>query len=707
MQKEPPRRLKILALSDIVAFPTSIWPIDLSSSALAALVRRDGFALIIHTFKEERHIPEVGTLAMVLQALKHREKNEYKITFQCLGRVNILGSTIFQTPEGAMWESEWQPVLPVSPSQEIWQKRGVQLNLELLSASLGKIYAVFEEGLKQIEIQPEESDSAENVSQKTRGNLDDLEALIVALKSATPQNIENALDRSLDTLERLFLAAEEGSLKTGLLEFLRGVLWTIPMEERLTVAAEGIASIYLRLENFLGETDKKTGVTAPALITALLSQPREAPLAPPPVSKDPPKGEWRKLDLSKRSQFFLDGFKFFRRYVVNQDRPIEQLLRIVTAIHTGLLDDEEGAKVGGLFLGPTGVGKTESVKILARFLFDDPTGFIYVEGSTLMQSHSVARFTGAEPGYIGYDEGPKITQWGLDRSHVMWMLRNAYRGREEELQPVLAEIVQLEEQLHNPRQGAKRIDTESVKQRLIELTGWRPGEHLGLVLADEIEKAHENVQHFFLRVLNDGVIQLANGEIVICRNAIFVFTGNIYGREIAAKVSGRKRPIGIRSLAEETAEEYRKLNQELYDDTLKRTQEVLLPEFFGRIGKEKVRVFHPFSHEDVREIIERLRLPELAKFLLKLGIKLYITEAVILFLQKEVWDPTNRSLGARAVKSIIERKIKEEVGLMLDLGHDDPENGVVSGDSILIDVEAKEGESGQQIVIKKFIPQGS
>ena len=119
-----------------------------------------------------------------------------------------------------------------------------------------------------------------------------------------------------------------------------------------------------------------------------------------------------------------------------------------------------------MFLGPTGVGKTELTKALAAFLFDDETAMVRIDMSEYMEKHSVARMIGAPPGYVGYDEGGALT--------------------------------------------------EAVRRRPYQV-----------VLFDEIEKAHPDVFNVLLQVLDDGRLTDGQGRTVDFRNVLIVMTSNI------------------------------------------------------------------------------------------------------------------------------------------------------------------------------------
>src|SRR5262249_53750188 len=160
--------------------------------------------------------------------------------------------------------------------------------------------------------------------------------------------------------------------------------------------------------------------------------------------------------------------------VVGQDEAIHAVSDAVRRNRAGLGDPQR--PIGSfLFLGPTGVGKTELCKALAAFLFDDESAFIRIDMSEFMEQHSVARLIGAPPGYVGYEEGGRLT--------------------------------------------------EAVHRR-----------PYSVILLDEIEKAHRDVFNVLLQVLDDGRLTDGHGRTVDFRNTILVMTSNI-GSQIIQKLS--------------------------------------------------------------------------------------------------------------------------------------------------------------------------
>jgi ATP-dependent Clp protease ATP-binding subunit ClpB len=160
-----------------------------------------------------------------------------------------------------------------------------------------------------------------------------------------------------------------------------------------------------------------------------------------------------------------------RKRVVGQEEALEAVAKAVRRARAGLQDPNR--PIGSfLFLGPTGVGKTELVKTLAQFLFDDERAMTRIDMSEYMEKHSVSRLIGAPPGYVGYDEGGALT--------------------------------------------------EAVRRRPYQV-----------VLFDEVEKAHDDVFNVLLQVLDDGRLTDGQGRTVDFRNTIIVLTSNLGSGAIA------------------------------------------------------------------------------------------------------------------------------------------------------------------------------
>ena len=178
---------------------------------------------------------------------------------------------------------------------------------------------------------------------------------------------------------------------------------------------------------------------------------------------------WTGIPVSKmlegEVQKLVDMEKRLRERVVGQDEALEAVANAIRRSRAGLSDPKR--PIGSfIFLGPTGVGKTETARALAEFLFDDEAALVRIDMSEYMEKHAVSRLIGAPPGYVGYDEGGQLT--------------------------------------------------EAVRRR-----------PYSVVLFDEIEKAHPDVFNVLLQVLDDGRLTDSKGRTVDFKNTVLIMTSNV------------------------------------------------------------------------------------------------------------------------------------------------------------------------------------
>ncbi len=292
--------------------------------------------------------------------------------------------------------------------------------------------------------------------------------------------------------------------------------------------------------------------------------------------------------------------------VVGQEHALKAVSDAVRRSRAGLGDPDR--PIGSfLFLGPTGVGKTETCKALAEFLFDTDEAVVRIDMSEYGEKHAVARLIGAPPGYVGYDEGGQLT--------------------------------------------------EAVRRR-----GYC------VVLLDEIEKAHPDVFNILLQVLDDGRLTDGQGRTVDFRNAIVVMTSN-YGsqqiQELAAsgaedwEIEAAMREMLKRGPAALAAEEVGRaagLPSRVMEVMSKAAQTMsgglMRPELLNRI--DEVVVFHMLAKESLSRIVE-IQLGRLTKRLGDRGIVLEMEEKAKEQLGVEGWDPV---FGARPLKRVIQQRVE-------------------------------------------------
>ncbi len=261
-----------------------------------------------------------------------------------------------------------------------------------------------------------------------------------------------------------------------------------------------------------------------------------------------------------------------RERVVGQEEAISAVADAVRRQRAGLADENRPA-ASFLFLGPTGVGKTELARSLAWLLFDDESALVRIDMSEYMEKHAVARLIGAPPGYVGYEEGGQLT--------------------------------------------------EAVRRR-----------PYAVILLDEVEKAHPDVFHTMLQVLDDGRLTDGQGRTVDFRNAVIIMTSNLGSRLLTAGDPDEK---SVRNAV------------------LDEVRAHFPPEFINRL--DEIILFHRLNAADLRRIVE-IQLQPVVRRLAAQGIGLEVTDAAKVILAEEGYDP---AMGARPLKRVVKKRVVDQL----------------------------------------------
>ena len=360
--------------------------------------------------------------------------------------------------------------------------------------------------------------------------------------------------------------------------------------------------------------------------------------------------------LESERQKLLQLESHLHHRVIGQHEAVTAVAAAIRRARAGMKDP--GRPIGSfLFMGPTGVGKTELARALAEFLFDSDDAIIRIDMSEYMEKQNVSRLVGAPPGYVGYDEGGQLS--------------------------------------------------EAVRRR-----------PYSVVLFDEVEKAHPDIFNILLQVLDDGRITDSQGRVVDFKNTVIVMTSNIGSDHIlevfAKKEKTAKKPatrkqetkdlssqktnykvdddgtvevsaqrvdvdaVVTKSENENLLTQERETDQE-YEQMLKRVMGALRshfrPEFLNRV--DEIILFHTLSKTELRQIVS-IQVKRIERLLAEQKITLELSDAAKNHITDVGYDPV---YGARPLKRAIQRELENPLANKI------LENAFVEGDTIAIDCE--------------------
>ena len=279
------------------------------------------------------------------------------------------------------------------------------------------------------------------------------------------------------------------------------------------------------------------------------------------------------------SQRLLQLEKVLHERVVGQDEAVAAVAKAIRRSRVGLKDPKR--PIGSfLFLGPTGVGKTELVKQLANQLFDGPDPLIRLDMSEYMEKYAVSRMIGSPPGYVGYEEAGQLT--------------------------------------------------EKVRRR-----------PYSVVLFDEIEKAHPDIQNILLQILEDGQLPDAMGRTADFRNTIVLLTSNLGARFLA----GQSTPLGFAAGSEAVFEKQSA-------QAIEEAKKWFRPELAGRL--DEMIVFRPLADDSLCAIAEKM-LCQLEQRAARSGYQLHHTPRV----GQALAAKARSAYGARELRRAVDRAVEQ------------------------------------------------
>ena len=355
--------------------------------------------------------------------------------------------------------------------------------------------------------------------------------------------------------------------------------------------------------------------------------------------------KWTGIPTTKITESDADKLKNLEaeleKRVVGQDEAVHAIAKAIRRGRLGL-KDEKRPSGSFIFLGTTGVGKTELAKALAEVMFGNETALVRVDMSEYMEKHDVSRLIGAPPGYVGYDEGGQLTE-------------------------------------------AVRRHPYSV------------------VLFDEIEKAHPEIFNTMLQVLDDGRLTDGHGRTVDFRNTIIIMTSNIGARML---VGSEGRKIGFAVADESDKDELSReglYGGKSYDEAKKvvidELKKTFTPEFVNRV--DDIIFFRMLGKDSLIKIVDIL-MKQVGKRIRDLGMEIELTDSAKELLAKKGYDP---QYGARPLRRVITSMVEDRFSeAMLDgivkPGHLAIIDAVETTDPEALLAQGSAAEDGKVIVIR-------
>jgi len=304
--------------------------------------------------------------------------------------------------------------------------------------------------------------------------------------------------------------------------------------------------------------------------------------------------------------------------VIGQDEAVTAISKALRRSRADLKDPRR--PIGSfIFLGPTGVGKTFLAQTLAEFMFGDRDALIQIDMSEYMEKFTASRLIGSPPGYVGYEEGGQLS--------------------------------------------------EAVRRR-----------PYSVVLFDEIEKAHPDVMHLLLQILEDGKITDSLGRKIDFRNTIIIMTSNV-----GADILRRQTTMGFAATKPLGEHEFEAMRDRLLEEAKK----VFKPEFINRL--DDIIVFHQLTKADLMQIVE-LEVDKVLRRVKDKDVHIELDQSAKEFLIEKGYDP---QYGARPMRRAVERYLEDPFAEELLRGNVKP------GDVVHVSAD------GGKLVFKSVTPQAA
>ena len=325
------------------------------------------------------------------------------------------------------------------------------------------------------------------------------------------------------------------------------------------------------------------------------------------------------------------------KMVVGQPQAITKLTdsfsRLIAGVH-----DPERPLLTMLFMGPTGVGKTETVRCLAETIFGNRRAFIRINCQEYSAHYNISKLLGSPPGYVGGEIRPLLAQENIDRHH--------HKALEKQT-GMISEAGSKLSQLYPPESDR----------------------NLSIILFDEIEKAHPKLWNLLLGILEDGTVVLGNNEEVDFRHSIIILTTNVGSKAMGAHLA--QNNIGFATGVDDL-----KLDRDIEEAAMREAKKVFPFEFMNRF--DEIITYHTLKEDHLFQILD-IQIAQIHHRSLRCA-EPFLLEVTPEAKRHLVQEGTDVQYGARPLRRVIERNI------VTPISHYICSNQIRKGDLITVDV---------------------
>lgn len=349
------------------------------------------------------------------------------------------------------------------------------------------------------------------------------------------------------------------------------------------------------------------------------------------------------LKKSKKNEQLVRFATHMNKIVVGQPQAIDKLSdsfsRLIAGVH-----DPERPLLTMMFMGPTGVGKTETVRALSETIFGNKRAYTRVNCQEYSAHYNISKLLGSPPGYVGGEIRPLLAQENIDRHH-----RKAMENQS-------GMITEAESKL------CRMYPPESEK-------------NLSIILFDEIEKAHPKLWNLLLGILEDGTVVLGNNEEVDFRNSIIILTTNVGSEAMGAHLG--QNHIGFSSGVSEE-----KLDNDIEEAAMREAKKVFPFEFINRF--DDIITYHTLKEQHLYSILDIMIAQVHHRSLL--CAEPFLLEITQDAKRKLVEAGQDVQYGARPLKRAVEKEI------VTPISHYICSDQIRKGDLITVDIDENDGE---------------